>query len=338
MRLAACLTILALAAAACARSDARPATADPQWKSEGVPPADATVTGHLRRADLVESSGAAMSATQPGLIFTINDSGNRPLLYATDSTGADRGAWRVTGATDLDWESIAVGPCGTSGDAGVAAAGPPRCVFVGDTGDNAERRATRTIYRVPEPTAAAAGSTGATPKAERLTYVYDGGPRDVEAMTVGPTGEISFYTKRPLENPAGRLRPSLVFRLPASAWRTGSIATPAVAALSDSLSAIVPGAGPGASLVTDAALSASRRRLAVRTYTTVYVYASDPATGRILAGARPAVCDVSSLGGDFGEGLTWLGAGRLVLMSEGRASSLDAVRCPDPETPNESAR
>src|SRR5215208_4656843 len=29
---------------------------------------------------LVENSGAAMSASQPGILFTINDSGNEPLL------------------------------------------------------------------------------------------------------------------------------------------------------------------------------------------------------------------------------------------------------------------
>jgi len=323
-------SLLTLVAVACA--PAKPDSTAGQrpdeelWRSEGVRPSVATITGYLHRRDLVESSGAALSATQPGVLFTINDSGNEPILYATDSSGADRGAWRVTGATNVDWESIAIGPCAGDGGPGSVSAGPPRCVYIGDTGDNDARHAARAIYRIPEPTATAAGRTGATAPAERVSYAYEGGPRDVEALTVGASGEIALYTKRPLRDARGALRPALVFRLPSTVWAS---ATRATAALADSLPAIHPGGGPGASLVTDAALRGDGRRVAVRTYTTVYVYASDPATGRIAPGARPAICDVSAVGGDTGEGITWTADGRLLLTSEGRASSVDVVRCAD---------
>src|SRR5436190_13386827 len=36
--------------------------------------------------DLVENSAAAMSVRQPGVLFTINDSGNDALLFAIDTT------------------------------------------------------------------------------------------------------------------------------------------------------------------------------------------------------------------------------------------------------------
>src|SRR5262245_37205871 len=71
----------------------------PSWMvnddSMGVPAQAVAMTGHFVRSDLLESSGVVASSTQPGVLFTINDSGNEALLFATDSTGADRGVWRV---------------------------------------------------------------------------------------------------------------------------------------------------------------------------------------------------------------------------------------------------
>src|SRR5687767_13266067 len=54
--------------------------------SMGVPASAAATRGNLARGDLRESSGAAASTIQPGVVFTINDSGHEPLLYATDAT------------------------------------------------------------------------------------------------------------------------------------------------------------------------------------------------------------------------------------------------------------
>src|SRR5262245_30899673 len=68
--------------------------------SMGTAASDTATTGHLARDDLLELSGAAMSARQPGVVFTINDSGDEPALRAIDTTGADRGTWLVTGAVN----------------------------------------------------------------------------------------------------------------------------------------------------------------------------------------------------------------------------------------------
>lgn len=61
--------------------------------------------------ELVENSAAAMSVHQAGVIFTINDSGNDALLFAIDTTGANRGVWRVSGVANADWEAASIGPC-----------------------------------------------------------------------------------------------------------------------------------------------------------------------------------------------------------------------------------
>ena len=280
-----------------------------------VPTNESTVPIHSRA--LPENSAAAMSRTQPGVLFTINDSGNEPVLYAVDTTGAPRGAWRIRGATNVDWEAVSVGPC--------EPAGPAACVYIGDTGDNDEALPGRSIYRVAEPPVAARRGTS-TIDAARLDYTYPDGPHDVEAMYVAPNGDTFLISKRASTDAAARLRPALVYRLPAAAWSTRGRAT---AERADSLE-IVPGSAP-LRVITDASLAPDGRHLAVRTYMQAYVFATDSATGRVVHNLAPAVCNIVSLGEAQGEGVTWAdNSGRLVFTSEGRDSPLELATCPLP--------
>ncbi len=283
------------------------------------------IVSHARR-ELIENSAAAMSAKQPGIFFTINDSNNEPLLFAMDTTGADRGVWRVLGSTNVDWESAAIGPCGLAANAGRPAPGVPSCVYIGDTGDNKAKHSTRRIYRVEEPTALAAGASGAL-RPERITYVYTDGPHDVEAMYAAPNGDIYLITKRPLADLGSqRRRPALVFRLPAAAW---SLPGTSIARLVDSLP-IVPGSQLG-DLVTDASLSHDGRHLAVRTYAQVYLFGTDSLTGAINHAVPPRVCDLVKLHERHGEGVTWADdRGRLLFTSEGLGSPIHLGDCPLP--------
>jgi hypothetical protein len=273
---------------------------------------------HARPA-LLENSVAVMSRRNPGVFYSMNDSDNEPLVFALDTTGADRGVWRVTNATNIDWESASLGPCGVSQHAAT-------CLYIGDTGDNDAVYSSRAIYRTPEPTAANVPDFNGELAAEKLAYVYSDGPRDVEAMYVAPNGDAFLISKRPLRGRDRGLRPSLVYRLPASAW--GSTAQ-AVAQLVDSLS-IVPGSAP-LRVVTDASLSPDGRRLAVRTYGQVFVYATDSGTGRVDHSVAPSVCNVVPLGEEQGEGITWIDdSGRFVFTSEGGSSPLVLANCPMP--------
>lgn len=302
--------------------------------------ATAIATIPLRaRPALRENSAAVMSASQPGVLFTINDSGNDPVLFALDTAGNDRGAWIIRGARNDDWEAAALGPCGRpSGrgpDPGGRGAREPsidttaHCLYVGDVGDNAASRRTRVIYRVPEPRASGPGTT-ATLSAERLTFRYSDRPHDVEALWVGRDGTTWLITKRRLEAADGTDRPALIFALAASAWEhTDSVAT---ARLMDSIS-VVPGSAPGR-LITDAALAPDGGRLAVRTYTEVFVFPADQATGRVTDGSAAAVCGISGLRERQGEGITWLGhGGRLLLTSEGNRSPMHVIACGAPPGP-----
>jgi hypothetical protein len=317
---AAALGLIVLAAMSCEKAaPARESASPTRVDSMGPPPTDvrtATVIGH---PDLTETSAAALSTAHPDVWFTINDSGHEPVLFAVDTTGAARGRWVVGAARNSDWESLAYGSCGTSSRG--------RCLYIGDTGDNDARRPTRTIYRVAEPIAGVrqASERGSVSTSARLTYRYAEGPLDVEAMYLAPDASIFLIAK----GSSGRgqpLRPASVFRLAPEAW-SGRGTQEAV--LVDSLP-IVPGSA-FARFVTDAALSPDGKHLAVRTYMQVYVFATDSATGRVRNTVPPALCNLSSVGEEQGEGITWTAdSRRLLLTSEGRAAQFRMVSCPLP--------
>jgi hypothetical protein len=133
----------------------------------------------------------------------MNDSGGDAALFLTDTTGAARGLFTVPRAVNIDWEALGFGPCGER-----------KCLFVGDTGDNEERRPWVTIYRLPEPMVSGASGSGITARAEAVDVVYPDGPHDVEAMYVEPDGAVILLTK-------GRRGGVLAFRVLPTSWRIG---------------------------------------------------------------------------------------------------------------------
>ncbi|MCC6773083.1 MAG: hypothetical protein IT360_17980 [Gemmatimonadaceae bacterium] len=270
---------------------------------------------------LAENSSAAASVASPGVAFSVNDSGNDAVLFAFDTTGADRGRWRLQGATNRDWEAVAVARCDPEGAAW--------CVFVGDVGDTAGERAHVTIYRVPEPAPIGAGEQG-TLVPDVLRVRYDDHQHNVESLVVAPDGSLLLVTKEAARASKGRIRPTMVYRVSPPHWGSD---TAAAAALVDSLP-IVPGAAPGQS-VTDAALVPGGRALAVRTNRMLFVFAVDSATARPISGRLPAMCDLSALREAQGEGVGFLhdaegNGGRFVLTTEGKRESLRMVTCPLP--------
>jgi hypothetical protein len=118
-----------------------------------------------------------------------------------------------------------------------------------------------------------------------------------------------------------------VFLLPRAAWASHDTAT---AQIVDSLP-IVPGSAP-LRTITDAALSADGRHLAVRTYSQVYLFSADSLTGRVDHAVGPTVCNVVALGEAQGEGVTWVDTrGRLLLTSEGLTEPIRLANCPLPD-------
>lgn len=272
------------------------------------PPPAARLSGLFQHPHLKESSGVVVSRAHPGLLWTHNDSGDGPFLYAADTAGTDRGALRVTGAAALDWEDLALGPCPRA---------PQNCLYAADTGDNLEQRPWVTVYAVPEPAppAGPADTTRATAPAAALHLAYPGGPADVEAVYVAADGSLYLVTK-------GRRDGIRLYRVRRAAWESTSVVQ---AELVQRL-AITPDPRAGR-MVTGAALSPDGTRAAVRTYTEVYLFAV-AADGRF--GPDPVICPLGRLEPQ-GEAVDFLDAGTLVLTSEavrGVTSLIHLVRCP----------
>jgi hypothetical protein len=144
---------------------------------------DLVTCGSVQNAAVKSASGIAASAKHER-VFYLHDGQLTPArFYAIDDTGADRGSFTLAGASNQDWEDIAVGPCPAGS-----------CVFIADTGDEREARAGYTIYRVPEPATLGLGEQ--TLSADALSFRYPDGSHDAEALLVHPeTGVISVITR-----------------------------------------------------------------------------------------------------------------------------------------------
>lgn len=250
-----------------------------------------------RRID--ESSGIVVSRHNPGVLWTHNDSGDGPYLYAVDSTGRALGRLRVTGAVARDWEDIATGPCPDDMEA--------QCLFIADTGDNIFIRPLVTIYAVRDPTP----PVQQTERALALALQYPDGSRDVEAMFVDGQGTLHLITK----GNRGSIDHYAVSR---SEWGKQTVVT----------ARYVQAVGIRATrrrLVTGAALSPSGREVAIRSRRFVYLFAFD---GERLGDTPIVTCAEDLL--TEGESVDFLSEDVLVLTTEagqGEAAPLYRLPC-----------
>lgn len=134
----------------------------------------------LENREITESSGLATSRLTRGAFFTHNDSGYPARIYLFDRDGADLGAFDVEGARNVDWEDMA----------SAVVDGEP-FLFIGDIGDNRERRTSIQIFRVPEPRPGARARVD-----EAYEVTYPDGAHDAECLLVHPvSGEVTIVTK-----------------------------------------------------------------------------------------------------------------------------------------------
>ncbi len=166
--------ILALSVAACGGTaprgtpGPRPTATPSPTLCSGV---RSRVVGHVTTPAATELSGLA--PTPDGILWSHNDSGDAPRLFALDTRGRLLGQTAVQGATAVDWEDI-------------AARG--RTLYVGDIGDNAAARPDIVVYRLREPRPDAAATATA------IHLRYPDGPHDAEALLVD-RGTFTIVTK-----------------------------------------------------------------------------------------------------------------------------------------------
>lgn len=244
-----------------------------------------------------ESSGLAVSGRDPDLLWTINDSGHDPLLFATDRAGRALGRAVVSGATNVDWEDLAAVP---------APEGDPALV-IGDIGDYARARDEIALYWMPEPAIdpavlAPIDELLATAAATRFPLVYPDGPHDAETLLIDPRGgEVLIVTKEEL----GRAR---IYRVPQPM-------TPDVLTTMEFVGPLpLPGLPVGAGLVTGGAVTVTGDRVVIRSYRAAFEW--DVGSGQSLVEALQAVPVRRSLAGTGrGEAIAYASDGETLLMT-----------------------
>ncbi len=279
----------------------------PGWQL--VAPRHLRQTGSITDPRMAETSGAAVSRRHPGIIWTIDDSGNPPDLIASDTLGRFRASLSLDGATNTDWEEVALGPCRQT-----------TCVYIADTGDNDEVRPEVQLFRLSEPDVDASSVVpvqSSTRVFETLRFRYPDGPHDVEAMGVTAKGDVLLVTK-------GRSHGVLEFRIPPSAWGSSVVVT---AERIDSLP-IAASASAG-QLITGMAISPDGLRAMVRSYREIFPFALRT-DGRLRPLAKPISCDILGIEPQ-GEGIAFLDNRQLVLTSERglfKAGTVFVLECP----------
>jgi hypothetical protein len=269
--------------------------------------------------ELKESSGLAVSRTQPGILWSHNDSGDGPNLYALELSGKLLAQFKVANALARDWEDISAGRC----PAEMAKAARPNseCLYVADTGDNNQVRPEVTIYIVVEPRVSGAGSPPPPVPARSFHFRYPDKPTDAEALAVLPSGDLTIISK-------GRSGTIDFFTLPAASVAKAIASGETITALYAGNTGIKPDPQTGR-LVTSAALSPDNMTLAVRTYYEVFFYRLVTEGGQISWRDLQRPCSLGDAEPQ-GEGIDFLDANTLLLTSEtsrGRAGTIHRVQC-----------
>jgi hypothetical protein len=197
----------------------------------------AEVALRLEDPRIFESSGLALSRRHPAVLWTHNDSGDEPRLFAVGAEGRTLATLTLAGVAARDWEALAAG----RHDRGRPA------LFVGDIGDNQDVWPEVSVYRVAEP----ARLRDATVPAVRYRLRYADGSHNAEALLVDPRSNRLYVATK--EVAGGGL-----YRAP-SPLRTGQVN------VLRRVASIPP-------VVTDGAFSPDGRLFVLRDYQGAYLY------------------------------------------------------------------
>jgi len=286
---------LCLLAAGASTVESPPEVEPPEVEPPKAAPPRVERVGRLEAEALNESSGLAASSRHPGVFWTHNDSGGAPVLYAMDARGTHLGAVRVSGATAKDWESIAA---------------RDGLLYVGDVGNNANRRKDLAVHVVPEPDVAA--DSVAVERTVRFRYPdqteFPPAARNFDAEALFHDGDDLYL----LTKHRGDTETTL-YRFPRAPFETDARAT----VLTKLATFDVGGAdAPFGGMVTAADLRGDGERLAVLTYHALFVFDRPEAPERWLEAPR-LVLPLDPATAAQCEALAWDGDD-LVFTNEGR--------------------
>ena len=141
-------------------------------------------------ARLDEVSGIVASRQFPGVLWVHNDSGDKPRIFAIDTSGQTLGSVMLDGKKAYDWEDIAIGPGPRQGT---------EYLYIGDIGDNYARRSVKSIFRIAEPNVAELKKEGSLTvhQIDTIRFRFPDGPRDCETLLCDPlTKNLYVLSKR----------------------------------------------------------------------------------------------------------------------------------------------
>jgi len=145
----------------------------------------------LQTAKLDEASGLDYSLINEGILWSHNDSGGEPAVYALNTEGKLVATLRLKGITNRDWEDLAVAKDPKTGKS---------CIYIGEIGDNAAKYSSVKIYKVEEPVLTPGDSLLTSDKTDTIEIQYEDGARDAEALFIEPrSGDIYIISKREAE-------------------------------------------------------------------------------------------------------------------------------------------
>jgi len=226
---------------------------------------EARLLANLSDQRINESSGIARGDVTKGILWTHNDSGDGPFLFAINKKGETLARFEIAGAKNVDWEDIANGP----GETGKPA------IYVGDIGDNSKNRSDLFVYRIDEPAVDTTRTRveATTELPDKYPFRYPDHPHDAETLLVHPTtGEIVIVTKEE-DGVSGvyafpiPLKPSI----PVTLEKVGTIVFK-----SQYLTGISSRLAMGERMATGGSVSPDGRKIVIRTYLMGYEWKIAP--------------------------------------------------------------
>ncbi|MCC5842886.1 MAG: hypothetical protein JJU05_01415 [Verrucomicrobia bacterium] len=248
--------------------------------------------GRIEAVEVEESSGLANSRQHPGLWWTHNDSGHTNHLFPMSDSGAVLGPpVEIEGAVNVDWEDISADDRGQ--------------LWISDLGNNRNRRRDLKVYVIDEPLPVEGVFPESVPVKRVLRMRY-------------PDQDAFPPEKRNFDSEGIFVRDQILYVL----TKHRSDADTKLYRLADDggdaeqvLEYIQT--FPEIGMVTGAALHPDGRRLAVLTYTGVWLFETDGQTERFLSGRISNVLTALRAWGQV-EGIDWLDDETLLISNEQR--------------------
>jgi hypothetical protein len=134
-----------------------------------------------------ESSGLACGRANKDVLWTHNDSGGRPQLFAFGLHGEDRAVVTLSRTLNRDWEDMA-----SFSHEG------RHFLLVGDVGDNRARRKDYTLYVVPEPELGAGKRSAPLSVAplQTIHFRYEDGSHNCESVAIDPQTRTIYLVSK----------------------------------------------------------------------------------------------------------------------------------------------